>query len=159
MMKLMRLPAAERERWAVAGRQLVERQYDFEIITTLFNVVSPHDVLLSTLITSLADLKDERVIDELARIAFSGSFSARARESAVRGLGRTARARPDLRLQIEVLLGDPDYRLRGAAIEALQNIQDPQALPALRRAYPKLIDSRQRRSVETILRAPWALTP
>ncbi len=142
---------------AALGAQ-AKPQQAFEILTAQFKLSSPHDVLLSALITSLAGVNDDRVVGELDRIAFAGEFSARARQAAVRGLGRAAHARPDIRVQIEALLGDPDYRLRGAAIEALQNFQDPQALPALRRAYPKLVDSRQRRAVEAIVRAPWALT-
>ncbi len=117
---------------------------------------SPHDVLASALVSTFADVKDERVVDELERIAFDPQSSAGVREAAVRGLGRTARAKPQIRRRIEALLACPDYRLRGAAIDALGNLQDPQSLPALQHAYSTLVDSRQRRAIEALLRAPWA---
>jgi hypothetical protein len=131
-------------------------QEAFEILKSGLTVRSPHDVLLSALLTTMAGLQDGRVVGELERIAFGSASSARAREAAVRGLARTARARPDVRQKIEALLGDADYRLRGAAIDALATFADPRSVPALRRAYPALVDARQRRAVEALLRAPWA---
>src|SRR5690349_8007539 len=64
-------------------------QQAFELLTRLIAAPSPHDVLASALIATLAGLQDERVVDELARIAFGSAPSARAREAAVRGLGAT----------------------------------------------------------------------
>ncbi len=142
---------------AALGAQ-AEPDSAFQMLRSLIQAKtpSPHDVLRSSLVSTFADLKDERVVDELERIAFDAQSSASVREAALRGLGRSARARPQIRRRIEALLDDADYRLRGAAIDALGNLQDPQALPALQRAYSSLVDSRQRRAIEALLRAPWA---
>jgi HEAT repeat protein len=78
------------------------------------------------------------------------------RAAAVIGLGRISKHSPEVRRQVESLLLDPDYGLRGAAITALGSMADPQSLPAIEAACPKTIDSRQRRALEALMRAPWA---
>ncbi len=128
----------------------------FESVMQALTLPSPHDVLAAGAVSILALLEDPRVAGKLEQLAFSATASASVREAAVRSLSRHARGNPQLRRRIESLLSDANYRLRSAAIDALAGLQDPQALPALRQSHGTLVDSRQRRAIESILRAPWA---
>ncbi|HEY6173466.1 MAG TPA: HEAT repeat domain-containing protein, partial [Kofleriaceae bacterium] len=66
--------------------------------------------------------------------------------------GRRDRESRDVRERIELLLGDPDFRVQAAAIEALAQIGDPAAIAALRRMVDRELDGRLRRRGKEVIR-------
>jgi len=48
------------------------------------------------------------------------------------------------------------YRLQLGLIEALGRFEDPRAVPALEAFHARCQDARQRRTIERLLREPWA---
>jgi aminopeptidase N len=66
--------------------------------------------------------------------------------------GRRDREARDVRERIELLLGDRDFRVQAAAIEALAVIGDPAAIAALRRMIDRELDGRLRRRGKEVIR-------
>ncbi len=66
--------------------------------------------------------------------------------------GRRDREARDARERIELLLTDRDFRVQAAAIEALNVIGDPAAIPALRRMIDRELDGRLRRRGKEVIR-------
>jgi aminopeptidase N len=66
--------------------------------------------------------------------------------------GRRDREARDVRERIELLLVDKDFRVQAAAVEALNVIGDPGAIPALRRMIDRELDGRLRRRGKEIIR-------
>jgi aminopeptidase N len=141
---------------AVALEAAAEPASAFEHLTAVLAHFEQEGAGDAGLLTVLAGISDPRVEAYLLHNAFGASNSSRVRAAAVIGLGRISKHSPEVRRQVESLLLDPDYGLRGAAITALGSMADPQSLPAIEAAYPKTIDSRQRRALEALMRAPWA---
>src|SRR5262249_31852693 len=66
--------------------------------------------------------------------------------------GRRDREARDVRERIELLLGDRDFRVQAAAIEALATIGDPGAIAALRRMIDRELDGRLKRRGKEVIR-------
>ncbi|HEY0190571.1 MAG TPA: M1 family aminopeptidase [Kofleriaceae bacterium] len=66
--------------------------------------------------------------------------------------GRRDREARDVRERLEDLLGDRDFRVQAAAVEALLLIGDPAAIPALRRMIDRELDGRLRRRGREVIR-------
>ena len=66
--------------------------------------------------------------------------------------GRRDREARDVRERIELLLGDHDFRVQAAAIEALAQIGDPAAIAPLRRMFERELDGRLRRRGKEVIR-------
>src|SRR5690606_34192897 len=66
--------------------------------------------------------------------------------------GRRDREARDVRERLELLLTDRDFRVQAAAIEALNVIGDPAAIPALRRMTERELDGRLRRRGKEVIR-------
>ncbi|MCX5745432.1 MAG: M1 family metallopeptidase [Proteobacteria bacterium] len=66
--------------------------------------------------------------------------------------GRRDREARDVRERVELLLGDRDFRVQAAAIEALAVIGDPAAVGALRRLIERELDGRLRRRAREVIR-------
>src|SRR3569623_375344 len=66
--------------------------------------------------------------------------------------GRRDREARDARERIELLLGDRDFRVQAAAIEALNVLGDPAAIPALRRTIERELDGRLKRRGREVIR-------
>jgi aminopeptidase N len=66
--------------------------------------------------------------------------------------GRRDREARDVRERIELLLGDRDFRVQAAAIEALAVIGDPASIAALRRMIDRELDGRLKRRGKEVAR-------
>jgi aminopeptidase N len=66
--------------------------------------------------------------------------------------GRRDREARDVRERIELLLGDRDFRVQAAAIEALAVVGDPASIGALRRMIDRELDGRLRRRGKEVAR-------
>ena len=104
----------------------------------------------------LAAARDEAAYPLLLQGTRAGELS-HARRSAVYALAELSQARLDLpardaRERIEALLLDPDFRLQQAAIEGLNSIGDPRAIPALERTAALELDGRLRRRSREVIR-------
>jgi aminopeptidase N len=66
--------------------------------------------------------------------------------------GRRDREARDVREKLELTLGDKDFRVQAAAIEALAVVGDPAAIPALRRLIDRELDGRLRRRAKEVVR-------
>ncbi len=122
-------------------------------------VDSPHDVLRASLLTTLGSLGDAETERLLHAWAMDETASAAARRAAIRQLGLRAPEDAALRGDLIGLLGRVrHYHLQTALIGALGNLKDPRALPELEAHHARCHDARQRRAIEAILRAPWAVS-
>jgi aminopeptidase N len=153
----------EGQSWQVmaAAAELVAAAHPAEARAFLIEALeidSPHDVLREQLLTTLAGLDGEGVVDDLAAWAFDPTASPHARAAAVRALGTRGRAHTAVRRKLVELLDTPWYHLRSDVIEALGALDDPRAVRALVEWYPRCVDDRQRRAVEKIVRASRAGT-
>ncbi len=66
--------------------------------------------------------------------------------------GRRDQGARDVRERLEELLGDRDFRVQAAAIEALNTVGDPSSVPALRRTVERELDGRLRRRAREVIR-------
>ncbi|HEX4419802.1 MAG TPA: M1 family aminopeptidase [Kofleriaceae bacterium] len=66
--------------------------------------------------------------------------------------GRRDREARDVRERLELLLGDRDFRVQAAAIEALALVGDPAAIAGLRRMIDRELDGRLRRRGKEVIR-------
>jgi aminopeptidase N len=66
--------------------------------------------------------------------------------------GRRDRESRDVRERLELLLGDRDFRVQAAAIEALAVLGDPAAIGGLRRMVERELDGRLRRRGKEVVR-------
>lgn len=115
------------------------------------------DVLQEAALASLAELDAPETFDQAVRHARWGAPS-NSREDALKALARWAAARRDpqtverARKVIEGYLTDPVYLVRSGAYDALGELGDPGAIPALERAARNEADDEQRLSAEEAIR-------
>ena len=122
----------------------------FEILAQTIDAPSWADVVRSATVAGLAKLKDERGVD-LIRERTRYGHSNRGRRAAVSALAELAPTRKT-REFLEDLLEDADPYLRVNVVEALGDIGDAKARPALRRQLARDLDGRVRRRIRETLR-------
>jgi aminopeptidase N len=114
------------------------------------------DVIRQHAYRGLAEARDDSALGLLMEGARRGRVSqgrrAAAMALAVLVRGRRDREARDVRERVELLLGDPDFRVQAAAIEALAQIADPSAIAALRRMVERELDGRLRRRGKEVIR-------
>jgi aminopeptidase N len=114
------------------------------------------DVVRQHAYRGLAEARDDSAVGLLAdgmrwgratqgRRAAAGSLAQLMR-------GRRDREARDVRERVELLLGDPDFRVQAAAIEALAVIGDPAAIAPLNRMIERELDGRLRRRGKEVAR-------
>jgi aminopeptidase N len=114
------------------------------------------DVIRQYAYRGLAEARDDSAIGLLVdglrwgRVSQGRRAAAMALAALVRG--RRDREARDVRERIELLLGDRDFRVQAAAIEALSLIGDPAAIAALRRMVERELDGRLRRRGKEVIR-------
>jgi aminopeptidase N len=95
---------------------------------------SHNDVVRGAAIGALAKLEPERAYAEAVKLARWGS-PAGSRDDAVKALATIgkddAKRRSEIRKTLEGYLADPDYPVRMGAIDALSDLGDAEAIPAL----------------------------
>jgi aminopeptidase N len=117
---------------------------------------SYNDVIRQYAYRGLAEARDDSALGLLADGVRWGKVS-QGRRAATMALailvrGRRDREARDVRERIELLLGDRDFRVQAAAIEALSLIGDPVATGALRRMIDRELDGRLRRRGKEVIR-------
>ena len=114
------------------------------------------DVIRQHAYRGLAEARDDSAIGFLldglrwGRITQGRRAAAGALAQLVRG--RRDREQRDVRERLELLLGDRDFRVQAAAVEALAIIGDPAAIGALRRMIDHELDGRLRRRGKEVVR-------
>ena len=108
---------------------------------------SHRDVVQEKALAALAELDARETFDQAVRFARWGA-PTNSREDALKALahwaGEDARRTLEVRKILESYLDDPVYLVRGGAFEALAELGDPAAIPALERSARNEIDDRQR---------------
>jgi aminopeptidase N len=114
------------------------------------------DVIRQHAYRGLAEARDDSAIGLLADGMRWGRVTQgrRAAASALAQLmrGRRDREARDVRERLELLLGDRDFRVQAAAIEALNVVGDPASIGALRRLVDRELDGRLRRRAREVIR-------
>jgi aminopeptidase N len=129
-------------RAAAALRQAVDRE-------------SYRDLIRRNVYLGLAALRDDGALDLLREGAAYGRVLG-GRRAAIEGMadlvkGRRDRQARDVRELCEELLRDPDFLVQLSAIDALDEIGDPAAIPELEALAARTLDGRlRRRSRETV---------
>jgi len=114
------------------------------------------DVIRQYAYRGLAEARDDSALGLLVEGVRWGRVTqgrrAAAMALAVLMRGRRDREARDVRERLELLLGDRDFRVQAAAIEALALIGDPAAIGALRRMIDRELDGRLRRRGKEVIR-------
>jgi aminopeptidase N len=127
----------------------------FDWIAARLEQPSPHDILRQRLLTTLAWVDDERVRQIAWRWAADRGSSAEARSAAVQRLGESQIRSLEIARFLGELLEEPSYRLRSACLDALAELDNPEARRILRAFYKQTPDGGQRRVIEAALRRTW----
>mgnify|MGYP001599085851 CR=1 FL=1 len=114
------------------------------------------DIVRQYAYRGLAAARDDSAVPFLIEASRYGRMS-QGRRGALTALGQLSRGRRDrdareVREHIEHLLGDPDFRVQMAALEALAVIDDPAATPRLQQVIDSALDGRLRRRGREIVR-------
>jgi aminopeptidase N len=114
------------------------------------------DVIRQYAYRGLAEARDDSAIGLLVDAVRWGRVTQgrRAAAMALANLmrGRRDREARDVRERLEILLGDRDFRVQAAAIEALAIVGDPAAIGALRQTIDRELDGRLRRRSKEVIR-------
>ncbi len=114
------------------------------------------DVIRQHAYRGLAEARDDSAIGLLAEGTAWGhpTQGRRAAAGALAQLirGRRDREARDVREKLELLLGDRDFRVQAAAIDALGVAGDAASIPALRRMIDRELDGRLRRRAKEVAR-------
>jgi aminopeptidase N len=106
-------------------------------------------------IEALAELDASETFDQAVRFARWGA-PTNSRDDALKALARWATQNPrrtqEVRKVLESYLDDPVYSVRGNVFEALAELGDPEAIPALERAGRNEVDDRQQLRVADAIR-------
>jgi aminopeptidase N len=114
------------------------------------------DVIRQHAYRGLAEARDDSALGLLAE-GIRWGHPTQGRRAAAGALaqlmrGRRDREARDVRERLELLLGDADFRVQAAAIEALAVVGDPAAVPMLRRLIERELDGRLRRRATEVVR-------
>ncbi len=127
-----------------------------ELLRTAATRESFTDVIRQYAYRGLAEARDDSALGLLVEAVRWGRVT-QGRRAATMALaqlmrGRRDREARDVRERIELLLGDRDFRVQAAAIEALALIGDPAAIAALHRTIDRELDGRLRRRGKEVIR-------
>jgi aminopeptidase N len=127
-----------------------------EILGAAMDRDSWSDLLRQHVVRGLAELGDVAATDEILAAAESGKTSPLRRAAAV-AAGKLAAGRRDhhgrrVRERLEELLRDPDFRVQGAAVEALRALGDADATAELQALAERDLDGRLRRRAKEVIR-------
>jgi aminopeptidase N len=114
------------------------------------------DVIRQHAYRGLAEARDDSALGLLVE-GMKWGHPTQGRRAAAGALaqlmrGRRDREARDVREKLELTLGDKDFRVQAAAIEALAVVGDPAAIPALRRLIDRELDGRLRRRGKEVVR-------
>ncbi|HWE28446.1 MAG TPA: HEAT repeat domain-containing protein, partial [Polyangia bacterium] len=127
----------------------------FEALQEAMSRPSYLDVIRSMCFAGMAELRDERGV-EIAIAACKYGEPVTGRRAAISLLGALGAEFPPhqrrARETLSELLEDPDFRVRIAAVEALNGLGDSHAVGALKRAEHKDLDGRVRRRAREVAR-------
>jgi aminopeptidase N len=127
------------------------RQRDaFELLSGAIDRPSWADAIRAGAMSGLAKLRDKRGVP-LIRERTRYGHSNRGRRSAVAALAELSPGKKTREL-LEDLLEDADPHLRVSVVDALADVGDPRARPALRRQLSRDLDGRVRRRIREVLR-------
>ena len=118
------------------------------LVRELYNADSPHDVLRADLLRLMATLDNSRVTSQLSQWATDTSAGSAARTAAVEGLAKRGQLDRDARGVLIEMLGERDFRLRGAVVRGLADFKDSASRTALQRFYSKSVFPREKRAIE-----------
>jgi aminopeptidase N len=122
----------------------------FELVAAALGRPSVNDVMTVQAFAGLGALRDERAIPLAKEWAAYGRPN-RAREAALACLGKLGEGKRDVVELLQEFVDDPWLRARIRAIDALQELKDDRAVPALSRRIQGELDGRVvRRSREAI---------
>jgi aminopeptidase N len=114
------------------------------------------DIVRSFAYRGLAEARDDSALGLLVEGLRWGRVTqgrrAAAMALAILMRGRRDREARDVRERIELLLGDRDFRVQAAAVEALALIGEAAAVGALRRMIDRELDGRLRRRGKEVVR-------
>jgi aminopeptidase N len=119
-------------------------------------IPSPQGEFQVGVIGIFGELERERALDVFVRLLDDASQPSQVREAAARSIGAYGRAEAGSRAALERHLDPARFRLSGAVLDALFQLRDAAAIPAVRAYLEVQGDSRQRRTAERILSANWA---
>jgi aminopeptidase N len=115
-----------------------------------------NDVIRQYAYRGLAEARDDGALNFLLDAVRWGRITqgrrAAAMALAVLVRGRRDREARDVRERLELLLGDRDFRVQAAALEAVAVVGDPAAIGALRRMIERELDGRLRRRGKEVIR-------
>jgi aminopeptidase N len=127
-----------------------------EILGAAMDRDSWSDLIRQHVVRGLAELGDVAATGEILAAAEYGKTSPLRRAAAV-AAGKLAAGRRDhhgrrVRERLEELLRDPDFRVQGAAVEALRALGDADATAELQALAERDLDGRLRRRAREVIR-------
>jgi aminopeptidase N len=111
-----------------------------------------NEVIRRAAMSGLAELGDERAIPVLLRWTEYGK-PPYAREAAIATLGKLGQGKREVRNRIVDLLDDKNFYARLAAVDALEALQDAEAIPTLQRLASQDIEGRLKGAAANAVRA------
>lgn len=124
-----------------------------DFLMTCLGRTGHNHVIRAAAVEGLAKLRDASLLETIA-VRRQPTEHPRVREAAVSAMGELARLIPEgradrisARERLEALLDDSWLRVRIRAAEALGQLHDAEAAPALRRAAERELDGRARRAM------------
>ena len=121
-------------------------------LTEWLETSSPHEGLKAGIVTQMAELTEESGLYDLAKLALEQEELQDVRVAAVRALGQHGKGSLEVSRILLGLLESSNYRLRTAALEALQELDEQSTFEELAAYYKTSVFSRERRILEKILR-------
>ena len=113
----------------------------FDAVTKSLGKPSFNHIFTSQGLAGLGDLQDDRGI-EVAKDWAANGRPARAREAALGCLGKLGNGKKEITEFVSDYLDDPWLRARASAANALQELKDEGAIPALGRRISRELDGR-----------------
>ncbi len=123
---------------------------------------SPHELIRRAAVSALGELGDDKAIPLLLEWTAAGKEDD-VRLEGISVLGRLGRGKAEVRDHLVKLLDDPYFRVRGAAVSALRQRREREAVPALeavaRNDWNSFIARSARTAIEEIQKPPAAASP
>lgn len=120
-------------------------------ITQKLFIDSPHDQLAGLLLKHLGSLENTGVVGQLIHWSRDDSLAPSARAVAISELANQSGERGVAAEAIASALDSPSFRLRNAAIAALEKVEGAAAISALQAYYPNAVTREERRAIEAAL--------
>ena len=140
----------ESEAAMALGKTRSKKAYD--LLLKALAKDSYNDVIRRGAMHGLGELGDERAIPVLLAWTEYGK-PPYARETAVTVLGKLGHGKPEVRKRLIDVLDDKNFYARLAAIEALEALQDAEAIPALQRLASQDVEGRLKGAAAKAVRA------